>query len=201
MPLTRHTIIFDLGNVILPFDPLIPCRVLGDKCSRTAEQVRDLIYRNNLEREFEEGKINGEQFTRGVSRVLGMALKHDSFRRLWSDMFVENKETTALIRRLAPHHELMILSNTNEWHWRFAQERFQIVTEIKKAVVSYEVGELKPHPRIYEAALATADASLPAIFIDDIEANAEAAREHGIIGVHFVSAGQTTSDLTALGCI
>lgn len=201
MPFTRHTIIFDLGNVILPFDPEKPCRTLGEMCGKTSDVVYDLIYGNNLERRFEEGRIDGRQFTDGVSRVLQIELDHDWFRNLWADMFTENTETTALIRKLAPHHDLMILSNTNIWHWEFARANFPIVTEINCAVVSYEVGELKPHPKIYRAALAKADPSLPAIFIDDYETNARAARAHGITGLHFVSTAQVEAELRALGCL
>ncbi|MCP4685349.1 MAG: HAD family phosphatase [bacterium] len=199
--MTQHTIIFDLGNVILPFDPVKPCRVLSEMCGKSEDTVCDLIYRNNLERKFEEGTIDGRQFTEAVSRVLGIPLEHDWFRDLWSDMFTENTETTALIHRLAPSHELMILSNTNRWHWEFARENFQIVTEIDNAVVSYEVGVLKPHPKIYEAALAKSDPSLPAVFIDDIKANAEAANDHGITGIRFISAEQVENALEARDCL
>ncbi len=201
MTRTRHTIIFDLGNVILPFDPLKPCHVLAARCGKTVDTVCDLIYRNNLEREFEEGKLNGRQFTESVSRVLGIELDHDSFRDLWSDMFTENTETTALIRRLMPNHELMILSNTNQWHWEFARANYSIVTEISNAVVSYEIGVLKPHPKIYQAALAKANPSLPVIFIDDIKANAEAAGEHGITYLQFISAEQLAADLKTKNCL
>lgn len=197
----KHTIIFDLGNVILPFDPLKPCKVLAEKCGKSDEEVCDLIYRSNLEREFEEGKIDGCQFTHGVSNVLGIELSEVRFRNLWADMFTENVEVSALARKLASHHELMILSNTNVWHWEFARSKFPIVSEINNAVVSYEVGVLKPHPKIYRAALAKADPSLPVIFIDDMPANAEAAREHGITGVQFALAQQVEAELRSLGCI
>jgi len=198
--MTRHTIIFDLGNVILPFDPLKPCRVLSEMSGKTTDAVCDLIYSNNLEREFEEGKIDGHQFTERVSHLLGIELDYDWFRDLWSDMFTEITETSALIRRLAPHHDLMILSNTNRWHWELAKAKFPIVAEIDNAVVSYEVGVLKPHPKIYKAALAKADPSLPVIFFDDIKTNAEAAREHGIIGLQFISAKQLADDLKTQNC-
>jgi HAD superfamily hydrolase (TIGR01509 family) len=167
----------------------------------TAEEVCDVIYRSNLERKFEEGKIDGRQLTAGLSKALRIELDEAWLRPIWADMFTENTEVSALVRKLAPHHELMILSNTNAWHWHFARENFPIVAEIDNAVVSYEVGVLKPHPRIYEAALAKADPSLPIIFIDDIKVNAEAADRHGINGIHFVTADQLERELKALDCL
>ena len=88
----KPTIIFDVGNVILPFDPLRLCRVLAQHADRTAEEVYELIYKSDLERRFEEGKIDGRQFTDGVAEVLGVSLEYDWFRNLWSDMFTENSE-------------------------------------------------------------------------------------------------------------
>jgi HAD superfamily hydrolase (TIGR01509 family) len=195
------TIIFDLGNVILPFDPLIPCCVLGEIAGRTAEEIRDLIYGNNLEREFEEGKIDGREFTEGVSRVLGIKLDHDWFHALWADMFTENKDTSALIRRLKPHHPLVLLSNTNEWHWAFAKEKFPIVCEIENVVLSYEIGVLKPHPDIYRAALSLIRHGDTSVFIDDVEHNVIGARRMGIQGILFQSAAQVETELRQRGAV
>jgi glucose-1-phosphatase len=195
------TIIFDLGNVILPFDPLIPCRVLGEMTGRTAEETRDLIYGNNLEREFEEGKLDGYEFTDGVSRVLGIELDYYQFRELWADMFTENTDTSALIRRLRPHHPLILLSNTNEWHWAFARETFPIVREFETTVLSYEVGVLKPHPDIYRAALSRVNRGDTAVFIDDVEHNVIGARRMGIPGILFQSATQVEAELRKMGAV
>jgi putative hydrolase of the HAD superfamily len=193
------TIIFDLGNVILPFDPLVPCEALSDRCGFAPEDVLHLIYSHNLEREFEEGKLDGDQFTRGVARVLGIELDIDWFRRLWADMFTENQETSALIRRLRPHQPLILLSNTNAWHFEHARSRYPIVREFEKYVVSYEVGALKPRPEIYYAVLRLVDTPGPVVFIDDISANVEGARACGLVGIQFQSAQQVERELRALG--
>jgi FMN phosphatase YigB (HAD superfamily) len=198
---SNATIIFDLGNVILPFDPLPPCARLGELCALSAHEVASRIYSNNLERWFEAGIINGSQFTERVGNVLNLELEEDSLRPLWANIFEEDVAVSALIRRLRNHHPLIILSNTNVWHWQHACEHFAIVREIPSRVLSYEEGVLKPHPAIYRAALEKAERSRPAIFIDDIENNAAAARMMGITGVHFQSASQLERDLRDLGCI
>lgn len=194
------TVIFDLGNVVLPFDPLKPCAVLGQKTGRTPVETARLIYQENLERWFEQGKIDGDQFTMGVSRVLGLELNPNEFHKLWADMFTENEDVSALVRRLKPNHRLILLSNTNPWHWRYAREHFPIVSEFSDQVLSYEVGALKPHPAIYRAALEKAGAALRIIFIDDIMTNVDAARLMGMRGIHFQSAEQLKRELATLGC-
>lgn len=194
------TVIFDLGNVVLPFDPLKPCAVLGQKTGRTPVETARLIYQENLERWFEQGKIDGDQFTMGVSRVLGLELNPNEFHKLWADMFTENEDVSALVRRLKPNHRLILLSNTNPWHWRYAREHFPIVSEFSDQVLSYEVGALKPHPAIYRAALEKAGAAHRIIFIDDIMTNVDAARLMGMRGIHFQSAEQLKRELATLGC-
>jgi HAD superfamily hydrolase (TIGR01509 family) len=194
------TIIFDMGNVMLPFDPLRPCAVLGERIGKTAHEVADMIYHNNLERWFEQGIIDGDRFTQDVSAVLSIELSTHEFHDLWVDMFTENAEVSRLVRQLKPHHHLILLSNTNSWHWHYALERFPIISEFQDRVLSYEVGVLKPHPAIYRAALEKTPPGDRVILIDDIEINVAAARIMGIHGIHFQSAEQLRRELLVLGC-
>ena len=197
---SETAVIFDLGNVILPFDPLVPCRVLGDRAGMKAVDACQTIYRNNLERWFEQGKLDGDQFTAGVAAALGIDLEIDSFRDLWADMFVEDKAVAGIVRQLKPHHRLVLLSNTNPWHWHYAREKFPVLAEFDTVVLSYEEGVLKPHPAIYRAALEKAGTPDRAIFIDDIAINVAGAQILGISGLLFRSAAQLRQDLTRLGC-
>jgi HAD superfamily hydrolase (TIGR01509 family) len=166
----------------------------------TPLEVAHAIYDNNLERAFEQGRLDGRQFTEGVSKVLGINLDHDWWHDTWADMFTEDVEVSAMIRQLLPYHRITILSNTNIWHWRHAMETFPIVGEVHGRVMSYEEGVLKPHPAIYRAALEKADRSGPVVFIDDVENNVDGARVLGMTGIHFKSAEQLRGALVALGC-
>ena len=194
------TVIFDLGNVVLPFDPLKPCALLAGMAGKTTNEVMHLIYDNNLERRFEQGMIDGDQFTERVSEVLGLELTTNEFHDLWADMFTENREVSAIVRQLLPHHHLILLSNTNPWHWQHALKHFPIVSEFKDCILSYEVGVLKPHPLIYRAALEKVSPFERVIFIDDVEINVDAARIMGMRGIHFRSADQLRRELVTLGC-
>lgn len=194
------TIIFDLGNVILPFDPLKPCAILAGMSGKTTSEVIHLIYDNNLERRFEQGRIDGDQFTEGVSEVLGIELTTIEFHDLWADMFTENRDVSAIVRQLLAQHYLILLSNTNPWHWRHALKHFPIVSEFRERILSYEVGALKPHPIIYRTALEKVGQAERVIFIDDIEINVDAARIMGMRGIHFRSADQLRRELATLGC-
>jgi len=194
------TVIFDMGNVILPFDPLKPGQVLAEMTGRTARECVRSIYDNKLEYRFEMGEIDGRQFTEGSNEVLGLSMTEQYWRSLWSDMFSENEQISGLVRQLRPHHRLILLSNTNQWHYEYALATFPIISEFDHHVLSFEVHAMKPEIAIYEAALRKAGDHLPAVFIDDIEANALGAEQAGIKGIWFRSAEQLRNDLIDLGC-
>lgn len=195
------TIIFDLGKVIIDYDHGRACKKLSEHYGLDADDILRRIHGSLLERSFTAGLIDGARFTERVGQILGVKLDEQWLRSVWNEIFQENVEVSSLIRRLKPHHPLMILSNTNPWHWQYEYEHFAIVREIPTAVLSFKEGFLKPHPAIYRAALEKADPGSPAIFIDDIENNAAAATMMGIHGVHFQSAAQLERDLRALGCL
>jgi putative hydrolase of the HAD superfamily len=196
----KTTVIFDLGNVILPFDPYRPGRVLGERAGISAREALVIIYKNNLERRFEQGLLDGDQFTAGVAAALGIDLEPNGFHDLWCDMFDEDEAVSEIVRQLKPHHRLVLLSNINPWHWEYVHEKWAVLSEFDAVVLSYEVGVLKPHPAIYGAALEKAGSPERAIFIDDMEINAAGAQVLGITGVHFQSASQLREELIRLGC-
>lgn len=195
-----ETVIFDMGNVILPFDPILPCRVLAEKTDKTAQECLEAIYHSKLEWRFEIGEIDSAEFTEGTNRMLGLDMTESYWQSLWSDMFEENSDVSAIVRQLKPNHRLILLSNTNPWHFAHAKETYPIISEFDDYVLSFEERAMKPQKSIYEAALRKAEGKLPTLFIDDIEANALGAEAVGITGIWFRNAEQLRTDLFKLGC-
>jgi 2-haloacid dehalogenase len=78
--------------------------------------------------------------------------------------------------------------------------QFPIVREVEGLVLSYEVGLLKPDPRIYEQALQRFGLRAErAVFIDDIPTNVDGARAAGLHGIHYQNPDQVRLELTKLG--
>ena len=174
-----------MGNVILPFDPIKPCVILSRIAKKLPEVVLDAIYDNKLEYDFEKGVINGAVFAEGCRKVLGIDLPDDRIKAIWADMFVEDFEVSDIIRRLRDKVQLLILSNTNEWHFEYARLHFPIINAFEDYILSFEVGSLKPDPEIYRKALKKSHYPDNTIFIDDHPANVTAAEKHGIKGILF----------------
>jgi len=194
------TVILDVGNVILPFDPLIACRKLEPLCGLPAEDIRNRIYDAKLEWRFEAGQIDGSEFTQGCEEQLGVEIGEEQLRLIWSDMFTENTEMSTFVRRLQSNGvPLMLLSNTNEWHWARAIEKFPIISEVKLQVLSYRVGVLKPDPAIYREALKEAGDNGSVLFTDDMQHNVAGAIEAGMDAFLFEDVAGFSRDLRDRG--
>ncbi len=185
-----------MGNVVLPFDYQIACRKLADKYDIDPDDIYNIIFKSGLTLKFEAGEISGMNFYKKCLELLKLQIDYNEFRNLWSDIFTENKDVSEIIVSLKKKHELILLSNTNEWHISFVRDRFDIINEFDKYVLSYEVGYMKPHPKIFEIAKTVALHKDNIYYFDDIPEYVEAAKKSGIIAIQFTDAQNLREYLT-----
>jgi putative hydrolase of the HAD superfamily len=195
----RRAIIFDIGQVVLRFDPLTPCRKLAPRLGLEPDEILDRIYASQLEWDFECGLISGEEFAARCSEILDAEFTAEEFKALWTDMFEENAEVSAFVRRLLPRYQVMALSNTNIWHWEHELAAFPILSEFEHRVTSCTLKLMKPDVRIFEHALGLCECKDDVIFIDDVERNCEGARRAGLQAIRFENLSQLQRDMSALG--
>lgn len=193
-------IVFDLGNVLLPFDWR---RAAGAFCARARcshRQLQDYFLTTPFVQRFESGEMTGPEFYQRLVADFSFAGTYDEFCLVWSDIFTADDAMLALTARLKGQLPRYLLSNTNEIHYRFILERFPGVADLDGHALSYEIGAMKPDRRIYEAAAAKFRLDPAAtVFIDDIPANVEGARAAGWQGIVHQSARRTRAELTKLG--
>jgi putative hydrolase of the HAD superfamily len=80
--------------------------------------------------------------------------------------------------------------------------RYPILRHFDAYVLSYEVGAMKPEPRIYAAAIEAAQcAPQECFFTDDIPEYVEGARQAGIDAVVFEGAEALERELRARGVV
>jgi glucose-1-phosphatase len=198
-----RTILFDLGNVIVPFDFKLAYRRLEELCGCPASEVPLRIRSTGLVQPFETGQLGAEQFVREVSAVLGLRASYSEFCELWTSVFLpDTLIPEQLLARLRERHRLLLLSNTNPIHFSMIRATYPLLEHFHDYVLSYEVGSAKPASKIYQEALARAQCRPEeCFFIDDMAVNVEAARQHGIDAVQFQSATQLESELRARGVL
>ncbi len=195
-------IISDFGGVICTFDYRIFCERLARRVGRTTEQVYAAAFGDSLQEDFERGRFSGPVYHGRVMGRIGAEISYEELFPMYGDIFTEIPATGEILRRLKRRYPLYLLSDTNEIHFGYVRGTVDVLRLFDAFVVSYEVGVLKPDPRIYETALGRA--GLPAeacVFVDDRAGNVEGAARLGIRAVQFTSAEQVAADLERLGVV
>ena len=180
-------IVFDLGNVLLPFD----YQRAVDKLNKVEKGLGEHFlnfYADNYEyhRAFERGDMSGSEFTETMLSAIGHKIDEETFCKLYSDIFTENKEVVDLLPILKKNYTLVMLSNTNIIHYKYGWKDCEFIKQFDKIVVSYEAGANKPEEKIYRVVEAyTGENSDRHFFIDDIAEYVEAAEKLGWEGIQF----------------
>jgi glucose-1-phosphatase len=192
-------ILFDLGNVIIPFDFRRAYARLEPLCKFPTEEIRSRLRATGVVHRFETGQIDEFRFVQEFSKALDLDISHAEFCDLWSCIFMPDPLIPeSLIESLAQRHRLLLLSNTNSIHISMVRANYPLLRHFQHAVLSYEVGAAKPSPEIYQEAVRRAGC-LPqeCFFTDDIQQNVDAACALGIDAVRFHSASQIEDELRA----
>jgi len=169
-------IFFDIGNVLCQLDFESVWNGFIEKCGIGIDRIKEALYNEYLFNGFECGKIQPEEYYRGVKKIIGCNITYQQFVEIWNSIVVKNDRMFNLAKRLKERFNILILSNTN------VLNAFVIDADIKeisnKVIYSYEVGYMKPDPEIFNFALHQAN-TLPenVLFIDDLLENILAA-EH-----------------------
>lgn len=194
------TVILDLGNVILAVDFRRCHDALAGVCSYPVNEIPKRIRSTGLVELFETGEASPDDFFREVSGILGMGVSYAQFWEIWSNIFApEPIIPETMLEGLRRERRMLLLSNTNAMHFAtFQQKHSLLLRHFHSCVLSYEIGALKPSPRIYHEAIVRAGCRAEeCFFTDDTPAYVEGARQQGIDAVQFQSLEQLQQELRA----
>jgi glucose-1-phosphatase len=197
--------VFDLGNVILPFENWQIADKLharsGSDCSSSDifHYLFDLA--DGSINPYEEGLQSSLQFFSDTRDRFKLNLEFDEFADIWNNIFRENLEVNEVILFLkAKGFPLFLLSNTNELHFTHIIDRYPIVHLMDEWILSFEVGAKKPKKRIYDAIFEKMDVNRDEVFyVDDVEQYVEMARGMGMKGLVFREAADLWNAVRAMG--
>ena len=199
--LTRNysVIVFDLGNVLLPFDYNILITKLNKVESSLGERFVDAYFTDyEFHRNFERAKISEEEFIERMLEILKNKIDAETFCKYYADIFEVNEDVAALLPILKKNYKLILLSNTDPIHKKYGWEHYDFLQHFDDLILSYEVGAVKPEEEIYRAVENISRApSEEHIFIDDIEKYVEAAKNLGWDGIHFTGFSNLINDLNS----
>ncbi len=199
MPL--KTLIFDLGNVIVPFDFTRAYRRFEALTGQPPEQVRAQLSASGLFPKLECGQIEPADFVHRIGELLNAPMPMAEFRDLWVSIFDrEPAIPESLFARLRERYRLLLLSNTNGIHFGWIHETFPLLRHFDHFVLSHEVKAMKPDPAIFAHAISHARAEPgECFFTDDIADYVEGARRQGIDAEQFLGLDKLLVDLRRRG--
>lgn len=179
--------LFDLGNVILPFDHYISAKKISKYTEKSPEDIYNIFFDSPVTNQFEEGKISPFKFYNCLKATLFLNnLDYKGFVSIWSDIFKEDRKMLQLIKILKRKFKVFIISNINELHFKYIKEKFSIINEVDGVILSFKVGVRKPDSKIYQVGIKYAKC-LPEeiIYIDDRLELIEEAKELGLNCIHY----------------
>ncbi len=203
MPGNFSIIVFDLGNVLLPFNYQRAVEKLNGIEEGLGEYFID-FYNTNYEyhRHFEKGDMSEDEFTEIMLSAIDHKIDKETFCGLYSDIFTVNKEVVDLLPKLKKRYTLVMLSNTNIIHYNYGWKTYKFLDEFDKVVVSYEAGAIKPEEKIYRIVESlTGENSERHFFIDDTAEYVDAARKLGWEGVQFKGYKNLLTELINTGIL
>jgi epoxide hydrolase-like predicted phosphatase len=186
-PRKYSVVVFDLGNVLIPFDYSIIINRLNKIESGLGDKFYNLYKENyHVHREFESWKISTDDFIKIMLEWLDHKINREEFCELYSNIFAVNEDVAELLPEIKKKYKLVLLSNTNYIHQKYGWENYDFIKNFDKLVLSHEAGAIKPEEKIYRTV--EAFTQLPSeehIFIDDIEEYVNGAKQIGWDGIQF----------------
>jgi 2-haloacid dehalogenase len=204
MAAKRDIVIFDLGGVLIDWDP----RHLYRKLFGGDDAAMEHFLATVCTHEWNRGQDAGRTFAEGAVLLKAehpdKAELIDAYGARFDEMMAGPIEgSVAILAELRERGTpLYALTNFSAETYPPAYARFEFLRWFRGVIVSGQVKALKPNPEIYRALIDThAIDPQRAIFIDDVPANAAAAAAHGIHGIHFTTPEALRADLVALGLL
>jgi len=197
-----RAIISDMGMVVLWFDNDVFIRKLAVSATVPEDRIKEAAHWNmDLLTEFDKGTISPGDFYRRVVRAVGSGIGEAEFNAIYNDIFRLNPPALDVLReQKAAGRTLVLLSNTDVLRFGHIRRTYPEILIFDDYVLSYELGMVKPEPRIYlEAARRAGCRPEECVFIDDIPENVAAAMKLGMAGIVYRPGSDLASELEKLG--
>jgi glucose-1-phosphatase len=198
-----RAIIFDIGRVLVRIDLRRAQLGLAQGLSLTPEELWSAIEKDPRWRDWQEGRISPHDWHLHLSQRLGLSLNFQQFTTAWNfALDPQPIQPLRLFQELAKRYRLVLLSNTDPIHVAYLEATYDFYQYFPKGqrIYSCSVGASKPDPLIYREAMRAAIVRAgEAVFVDDIAANVDVARQLGLSGIHYQSPQQLLQAFAALG--
>jgi len=201
---SRHTVIFDLGGVLLDWNP----RHLYRKLFPDDEAGMEHFLGHVCTMQWHLQHDAGEPFSRTCAELKKIHPGHDAlidaFGARHQEMFAGTiGGTVEILGRLAARGtRLYALTNFPAETFDWASRHYDFFRHFRDVVVSGQERVLKPDPAIWRILIERNGIDPQAsVYIDDNAKNVEVSRSLGLHGIHFISPPALEAELLGLGVL
>ncbi len=198
------TIIFDLGAVLIDWNPRLMYRTLFDDEAEMEKFLAEVATSD-----WNEEQDAGRPLLEGTEILIQQFPEHEhlirAFYGRWDEMLGEAfHDTVAIFKKLkeSGKYKIYALTNWSAETFPVAKARFEFLNWFDGIVVSGEEKMRKPTPKFYHILLNRYEVNAQeCLFIDDNYRNILAAEKIGIECIHFTSAESLEQELSKRGVV
>lgn len=195
-----HAIIFDLGGVLIEWDP----RNLYRRYFDQPHQMEQFLAEVNFA-QWNTLQDKGRPFVAGIAELSAQFPHYARYIHAigehWEETLGQSIQGAVdILRQLKKAgYPLYALSNWSAETFPIARRKYDFFELFEEIVISGEVGLVKPEPAIFELLLnKIGRPARECLFVDDAEANIEQANRMGLATILFKSPQQLEADLMGL---
>lgn len=180
-------VLFDMGRVLVRIDFDAFPNALG----LVTQEQRAPFYKATMEAEklYECGKISTGEFLDAQYEIFEKRFSHEDILSAYNAIIVEeHSEIIPVVEKIQAHYKTALLSNTSETHWKKSLAVAPILQTIPKKFLSFQIGAMKPAPKVYESVIQALNVKASSIlFIDDVQENINGAQTAGMQSILFTT--------------
>ncbi|GAA4336037.1 HAD-IA family hydrolase [Mucilaginibacter gynuensis] len=199
-----NTIIFDLGGVLIDWNPYHLYR----KVFNNDDEIRDFLA-SVCTPDWNEEQDAGRSLKNGTDILVAKHPDHEDNIRLFYNRWEEMlggaiDETVTIFKQLkdSGKYKIYALTNWSEETFVLTKARYEFLSWFDGIVVSGTEKIRKPYPEFYKILLDRYHVNPEeALFIDDSARNVEGAENLGISSIHFTSAAELKNELISRGIL
>ena len=198
---TYNTVIFDLGGVLIDWNPAYLYRKIFTDEAQMQHFLTEVCH-SDWNREQDRGRLFAEALRERVARFPEHEANIRRYHERWDEMLggaIEPNVQVLEELHQRPDIHLYAITNWSAETFPVAQRRFPFLDYFEDTVVSGALKLVKPDPKIYRTLLDRQPiAPEQAIFIDDVLENVAGAQSLGIHGIHLTLETNLRAELQKL---
>lgn len=190
-------IVFDLGNVLLDFNPEKYLTDLNFN-NKQRKKLINAIFQTEEWLKLDRGTITETEAVE-IWQERNPELKTEitAVMENWSEMLTVKKKSLEILKELAEKdYNLYVLSNFHHKAYNYVSSKYSFFEYFTGQIISADIKMIKPEAEIFKFLLNKFNLKAgETLFIDDSKKNIEAALKQGIRVIHFTDAESLKKEL------